>query len=111
MNKHMKETPLPLIVRRWDGDEWPDKRISVASRDSQEALFISARYADIDQSEEYAAFIVQACNEHYKQKELNAQLVKALRGIVEYEDAKEWIGEALYYNAKQAIKQAEANDE
>ncbi len=41
-----KWTPGPWEVRHWDGDEWPDKRTSVAERNGPgEAIFINARYA------------------------------------------------------------------
>ena len=39
---------LPWEVRRWDGDEWPDKRWSVGPKNDgrPEAVCISPRYAD-----------------------------------------------------------------
>lgn len=48
------------VVRKWDGDEWPDKRLSIANKDTQEALFISPRYANIDSEEVKECFDMAA---------------------------------------------------
>jgi hypothetical protein len=48
------------IVRKWAGDEWPEKRLSIGDKDSQEALFISPRYADIDSGSVKANFDMAA---------------------------------------------------
>ena len=74
----------------------------------------------IDGAIDNAAFIVQACNEHYKQKELNTQLLEALKSaadelafLVNHVD----IGgvydrvQLEVVEAREAIKQAEADDE
>jgi len=41
-----KFTPGPWVIRNWGGDDWPDNRVSIASTDNSEALFINARYAN-----------------------------------------------------------------
>jgi hypothetical protein len=49
-----------LEVRRWDreGEMWPDRRISIAEKDSGHCLFISCRYSTLDEAEEKAKLIV-----------------------------------------------------
>ena len=70
-----KFTPEPWIVRKWDGNNWPDKRISIGCAESKEALFISPRYADIEsESVKANANLVAAAPDMYNllNKILNA---------------------------------------
>jgi len=75
MSKH---TPLPdfvaLEVREWDGDEWPEKRVSLGCPYEKHAVAISPRYADIEQAKANMAEIAKHSNYH-------AKLVKALREV------------------------------
>ena len=64
-NKH---TDLPLKVRRWGGEKWPERRVSIAD-DNGHALFISARYADIEKAEIQAGEIATAVNYHHRLRE------------------------------------------
>jgi len=44
--RDQKWTPGPWFVRQWEGDEWPEKRITVGPEDgrSSTAVMISPRY-------------------------------------------------------------------
>ena len=111
MNKH---TELPWAV----GGTYKREVRGAAFEPVADAWPISG--ITIDGAIDNAAFIVKACNNHYKQKELNAQLLSML------ENALEWI-DAVPSNAAlpampgfdrdevdgliEAIKQAEADDE
>lgn len=46
----MSRTPGPWEVREWDGDGWPDNRISVGPQSNNDAtaVCISPKYGDID---------------------------------------------------------------
>lgn len=66
MSETKREFP-ELEVRRWEGEQWPDKRISIVSADHSgwnlaRAMFINTRYADLDEAEEQATEIARRCN-------------------------------------------------
>lgn len=79
-NKH---TELPLKVRRWDGDQWPERRVSISNED-EHALFVSARYADIEKAELQAKEIVTAVNNYQRLREALDRLVRSCDNL-EYE--------------------------
>lgn len=46
-----KWTPEPWEVRVWDGDQWPERRVSLAAKGGRgRAIAISPRYVSADQS-------------------------------------------------------------
>lgn len=55
---------LPLEVRKWgqDGDEWPDRRVTLGG--GQYAVMISPRMASIDVAEKEAQFLADSVNEY-----------------------------------------------
>lgn len=57
---------MRLVVRRWEGLDWPENRVSIADADAGHALFISARYADVDEAYKQAEEICKAYNEQHK---------------------------------------------
>lgn len=71
-NKH---TELPLKVRRWDGDQWPERRVSITNGDGH-GLFVSARYAAIEKAELQAKEIVTSVNYHHRLRDLVDAAVK-----------------------------------
>lgn len=66
MNMNDRVELPELEVRRWDGEEWPEKRISIAAVDHSggpsHALFINARYADLDEALRLAEEYSRRCN-------------------------------------------------
>lgn len=64
----------------------------------------------VSATKEDAAFIVKAVNNHYKQKELNSQLLEALRLCMEVIELEIADGEYTdaFINGSEVIKQAEA---
>jgi|SRR5690554_128782 len=81
MNRVTNHTELPLKVRCWDGDQWPERRVSIANGD-EHALFVSARYADIEKAELQAKEIVTAVNNYHR---LRDQLIDCLELMEESE--------------------------
>lgn len=57
-----KGTPGPWMVRKWSGDEWPDRRISVGPESDgiATAVCISPRYCSETQAEDDARLIAAA---------------------------------------------------
>lgn len=51
-----------IVVRRFDGDEWPGRRVSISCGDH--ALFISPPYADLDSSAVQARQLAHYANCH-----------------------------------------------
>lgn len=41
---------MNLVVRGWQGDEWPEKRVSIVDAEADSVLFINSRYSEIDES-------------------------------------------------------------
>lgn len=86
-----KRIELPeLEVRRWDGETWPEKRISIAAADIMEGLgeakFVSARYADLDEAQEQAEEIARRCNNWPHIQELASELKRKCEEIASDED-------------------------
>lgn len=46
-------------IRKWDGDEWPDKRISIADKNNG-AVAINARYQDDEVTMKYFKLFTKA---------------------------------------------------
>jgi len=67
---------MKIEARKWDGEEWPEKRVSIADTDTKFCLFVSARYADIDEAK------IQA-NEVCRRVNCHDELVEALVSMVE----------------------------
>jgi hypothetical protein len=65
---------MNLEVRKWgtEDDVWPDRRVSIADKDSGKALFISARYADLSESVKQAEEIAAGMNTNYALKKSEA---------------------------------------
>lgn len=57
-----KGTPGPWLVRKWNGNEWPDRRITVGPEADgiATAVCISPRYCDDEQMEADARLISAA---------------------------------------------------
>lgn len=55
---------LPLEVRKWgqEGDEWPDRRITLGG--GQYAVMISPRMASLKVAEKEAQFLADSVNEY-----------------------------------------------
>lgn len=64
-----------LVVRKWDGDQWPEKRISLGCKDYGQAVAISPRYADLSVAEQDFEAIALRVNNHER-------LVKALDDLL-----------------------------
>ena len=103
MSEH-KHTELPWAV----GGTYKREVRGAAFEPVADAWPISG--ITIDGAIDNAAFIVQACNEHYKQKELNAQLLEVLKELFNREwqdDEGDYTLDVARKKAEQAIKQAE----
>lgn len=90
-----KYTPGPWFVRKWDGDEWPDRRISIGpqSNGTAIAVCISPRYYDDEQMEADAKLIAAA-------PELLDALESALTILIDS------VGDFDYDKARAAIAKA-----
>lgn len=55
---------LNLEVRKFDGEEWPEKRVSIGDKQSGLSVMISPRYADLEQAEVDARVIVHHTNNY-----------------------------------------------
>ena len=65
---------MNLIKRKFSGDNWPEKRISLSDADSGYCLFVSARYAELVDSERYADLIIAEFNATSDLREKNKEL-------------------------------------
>ena len=72
---------LPLDVRKWgnEDDEWPDRRITLAS--SIYAIMISPRMACLDVAENEAQFLADSVNEYAEALPLIYEMKEALKSI------------------------------
>jgi hypothetical protein len=85
-----------LEVRFWDGEDWPEKRISLACNESGNAIMISPRFVGIEIAKQNANLIANIVNQHN-------ELVEALRNavrIIDFEDGTKTINEARDLLAK-----------
>lgn len=56
---------MTLEIRKWDGDEWPDKRISIGEKHgSKQAVAINARYQDDEVTMKYFKLFAKAPELH-----------------------------------------------
>lgn len=78
-----------LEVRLWDGDDWPERRVSLACTDGKHAVMISPRYADIGQAQANAEEIALRCRYHDRLVELVSD---AMEDETEFDT--EWDNEA-----------------
>ncbi len=53
-----------LVVRKWDGDEWPEKRISLGCRYEGQSVAISPRYTELSVAEQDFEEIAVRVNNH-----------------------------------------------
>src|SRR5690554_5824132 len=68
---------LPLEVRQFEGDEWPEKRISLSSGDY--AVMISPRYASLDKAKQEAQFIADSVNAYADSLNMVERMREALK--------------------------------
>lgn len=61
-----------LVVRKWNGEDWPERRISLGCKDDGQAVAISPRYAELSVAEKDFEEIAMRVNNHER-------LVEALR--------------------------------
>lgn len=80
-----KHTELPLKARFWDGEQWPERRVSIVD-DNEHALFVSARYADIRTAMIQAEEISLYANYHHQLIEALRKSLKA-KSMEDYSDA------------------------
>jgi|SRR5690606_19984562 len=98
-----KGTPGPWKVRKWSGDEWPDRRISVGPESDgiATAVCISPRYCSETQAEVNARLIAAA-----------PELLEALRYAVDVlEDLDMNLLHNVVENGKAAIAKALGEDQ
>lgn len=88
---------MNIEVRQFDGEEWPEKRISISDKDSGYCLFVNARYADLAESKQQAEFIAHAI------KHVDA-LADALAEIVSQYVINGFVSCRAVTNAEEALK-------
>lgn len=105
-------------VREWDGETWPEKRISVGWSNGGNAICMSPRYAEREETLKLFKMIAVAPETEAERdwlKEVNTDLIEALEELLQdYEDAyDEWseegalsLGEELILKAKNALTKA-----
>lgn len=78
---------LPKMeVRRWEGEEWPAKRITIADSGTSMARFISTRFTDLDESQAEASEIARRCNNWLEVADNVACLLSAIEHSVDKDE-------------------------
>lgn len=75
-----ESTIIELQVRVWDGDNWPEKRVSIGCPFSGLAVMISPRYTGMEIAEADATHIVRCVNYHKRLVESVDNLIKIMDG-------------------------------
>jgi hypothetical protein len=86
-----------LEVRFWDGEDWPERRISLGCKeDNGRAVMISPRFVELEEAEQDAIYIANIVNQH---DELVESLRNAIR-IIDFDGGTKHIDEARDLLAK-----------
>lgn len=78
---------LPLEVRKWgqEGDEWPDRRVTLGG--GQYAVMISPRMANIDVAQKEAQFLADSVNEYHDALPLIYDMKEKLKKLADNDPA------------------------
>lgn len=95
---------LPLTVKEWgnEGDEWPDRRISLSS--DPYAVMISPRMAEIGVAKKEAQFLADSVNEYADALPLIHDMMDKLKAINEYFNPDDPVVKALIARAEKALE-------
>lgn len=75
---------FPLTVREHDGEQWPDKRITLAAGSC--AVMISPRHAELDAAKREAQFLADAVNGYVDAVPVIDDLTATLMGLMKDHD-------------------------
>ena len=66
MSKDKFNKPGNVEVRFFNGDNWPEKRVSLGCKDTGRCIMISARYAEISEAKNDVEHIAKCVNNYHR---------------------------------------------